>query len=400
MCFLMHGKNFEAEVRMRILHTSDWHLGKRLMDRERLPEQIAVLDEITELCDARGVDVVLVAGDVFDTYLPPAEAEEAFFHAVKKLAGSDRAVVIVSGNHDDGIRLSASVPIAAEEGIYIFGARAQRIPVGGNRPVCVAEAGENYIVLRNQAGEHVYINALPYPNEARLREEKSEESYAEKTARWIAAGDERYDRVMPHILLTHLFVTGGSVSDSERDISLGGARLMPAENLPPFGYTALGHLHKRQKIGDFARYSGSILQYSFDEANTEKGVVLLETRPGGDVVVSEEIPLKAGMRLVRLEANGVEEGLRLLGMHENKYIELTLNLSEPLMSIETRTLREANKGLVSLITRVKEGQTASVVRRSELDAKQLFTEFYRMKCDGKEPSDDLKEAFLLLLEET
>ena len=99
---------------MNILHTSDWHIGKRLMDRERLPEQIEALDELAVICERERVDLVLVAGDVFDTYMPSAEAEEVFFRAVKKLAGSSRAVVIVSGNHDDGVRLAASAPLAAE----------------------------------------------------------------------------------------------------------------------------------------------------------------------------------------------------------------------------------------------------------------------------------------------
>ena len=120
---------------MNILHTSDWHIGKRLMDRERLPEQIAALDEIVRICDERDVDLVLVAGDVFDTYMPSADAEEVFFRAVKRIAGEKRAVVIVSGNHDDGVRLAASAPLAAEEGIYLFGGGYDVVPVGGERAV-------------------------------------------------------------------------------------------------------------------------------------------------------------------------------------------------------------------------------------------------------------------------
>ena len=156
---------------MNILHTSDWHIGKRLMDRERLPEQIAALDEIVRICDERDVDLVLVAGDVFDTYMPSADAEEVFFRAVKRIAGEKRAVVIVSGNHDDGVRLAASAPLAAEEGIYLFGGGYDVVPVGGERAVKAVASGEGYVVIANARGEQVYINALPYPNEARLKEE-------------------------------------------------------------------------------------------------------------------------------------------------------------------------------------------------------------------------------------
>ena len=106
---------------MRILHTSDWHIGKRLMGRDRLDEQAAVLDEIVRICETEKVELVLVAGDIFDTYLPSAEAEDLFFSKIRAVAGEDRAVLIISGNHDDGVRLSASAPLSVGVGIYIVG---------------------------------------------------------------------------------------------------------------------------------------------------------------------------------------------------------------------------------------------------------------------------------------
>ncbi len=365
------------------------------MERERLPEQREVLDEIVSLCDERGVELVLIAGDVFDTYLPPAEAEELFFDAVKRLS-SGRAVVIVAGNHDDGVRLSASAPLAGERGIYIFGGH-NTPSAGGGGPVCALETGRSYIVIGNGAGERVYINVLPYPNEARLKETKSDETYAEKAARWIAGGDEHYDGTSPHILLTHLFAAGAQVSSSERDISLGGARAVPREILPDFGYTALGHIHKFQKMAARAYYSGSILQYSFDEANTEKCVLLLETK-GSDVAISEKIPLRSGKKLVRLEADGAGSAIDLLKMYEGAFIELTLHLSSPLTAAETEALRGANEGLVSLKTEVAGGETESVISRAELGAGDLFTQYYRSMY-GEDPDGGLKELFLQLLGE-
>ncbi len=395
MVFPPQGKISLSRGIMVLLHTSDWHLGKRLMDRERLPEQAEVLEEIAAVCDERGVELVLVAGDVFDTYLPPAEAEELFFRAVKRLA-EGRAVVIISGNHDDGVRLAASSSLAGEEGIYIFG--GTNVPaIGAKRKVYAAEADERHIVIRTEKGEEVYINALPYPNEARLKEDKTEESYADKTRRRIERGDEAYDGRMPHVLLSHLFIAGGKVSESERDIALGGARAVPPEYLPDFGYTALGHLHRMQKAGNCGYYSGSLLQYSFDEANTEKCVLLLETQ-GNQVNLVEKIPLKAGKQLVRLEANGPLEAEELLSRYENCFIELTLHLTAPLTAADTQRLRAANEGLVSLITLVAGSEREEVVLRSRLGAGELFDEFYRSQY-GKEPSPDLKREFLLLLEE-
>ena len=380
---------------MNILHTSDWHIGKRLMDRERLPEQIAALDEIVRICDERDVDLVLVAGDVFDTYMPSADAEEVFFRAVKRIAGEKRAVVIVSGNHDDGVRLAASAPLAAEEGIYLFGGGYDVVPVGGERAVKAVASGEGYAVIANARGEQVYINALPYPNEARLKEEKTDESYADKLRRWIVRGEAGFSGNMPHILLSHLFVAGGKVSESERDIDLGGARAVPVSLFSAFDYVALGHLHKPQKLGENVRYSGSLLQYSFDEFE-KKQVILLHTQEKSLEI--EEIPLLSGRKLVRLEEENVERAAALLKQYPGAFIELTLRLSAPLTSQETQLLRAANDGLVSLIVRTRAESSAPVIKRSSLSSKQLFEEYYRCVY-GEDPASDLTQAFLELLEE-
>ncbi len=366
------------------------------MDRERLPEQIAALGEIAEICDREGVDVVLIAGDVFDTYLPSAEAEDVFFSAVKRLAERGRAVVIVSGNHDDGVRLGAAQPLAEEQGIYIFGNRPRRVRCNSDRRVHPAESGEHYLVLAC-GDERVYINALPYPNEARFREEKTDESFSDRMRRWIARGDEGYDGKMPHILLSHLFVAGGRTSESERNIDLGGARAVPMNVLPDYGYVALGHLHRRQQLGNNVVYSGSILQYSFDETNTQKSVMLLTTT--GSDISFREIPLTAGKKLLRLEATDVAGAIDLLGRYPDAFIELTLSLKQPLTAAETASLREANEGLVSLVIRVStSGDAQSFVSRVRMGAEELFDAFYRTMYND-EASPEMKAAFLSLLEE-
>ena len=367
--------------RMNILHTSDWHIGKRLMDRERLPEQTEALEELVCICERERVDVVLVAGDVFDTFMPSAEAEEVFFRAVKRLAGDRRAVVLISGNHDDGVRLAASAPLSAEEGIYLFGGGRRSLPAGGARGVHAVQSGENYILLENEAGERLFVNALPYPNEARLREEKTEESYSEKVSRWIAAGGRARPAGVPYVLLTHLFAAGGVSGESERDIARGGARVVPLACFPEDAFTALGHLHKRQRLRDNVYYSGSLLQYSFDK-----------------VIFSKEIPLASWKKLVLLEAAGVEQALMLLQRYEGAFIELTLHLTAPLTSRETMSLREANEGLVSLIVRTQAAIETPEVVRSTLSSGELFAAYYQ-SVYGEDPSDELKEAFLQLLAE-
>ena len=384
---------------MKILHTSDWHIGKRLAGRERLDEQAAVLNEIASVCDREGVELVLVAGDVFDNYLPSARAESVFYAAVKEIAGKDRCVLAISGNHDDNVRLTAAGVLAEEQGIYIFG-NGRRMPAtGGDRAVCAVEAGTNHIVFRGRTGGRVYVNVLPYPNEARCGEELAPgESFADKMRRWIAEGQAANAEGLPSVFLSHLFVAGGKVSEGEREIDLGGARAVPLSLLPPCDYTALGHLHRRQHFRGNVYYSGSVLQYSFDEAGCEKSVVVFDLDESG-VHGLHEVPLTAGRQLVRLSANGAEEGAALLGKYPGVYAELTLYLREPLVSAQVRALKEANEGLVSILPVVQGdgGESLAGVSRRQMSSSELFSAYYR-SLYGEDAPKELTELFLSLTE--
>ena len=267
---------------MRILHTSDWHIGKRLAGKERLDEQSAVLDEIADICARERVELVLVAGDVFDTFMPSAEAENLFYRAARRIAAGERCVLAVSGNHDDPVRLSAATALSEELGIYIYGSVERRPRPFAGAKVSAVEAGPDHIVFENAAGERVFVHVLPYPNEARLKEDKNpDESFQDKMRRWIAAGENENKAGLPSVFLSHLFVAGGQVSEGEREIDLGGARAVPLSLLPPCDYTALGHLHRRQHFRGNVYYSGSVLQYSFDEAGCEKSVVVFDLDESG-----------------------------------------------------------------------------------------------------------------------
>ena len=382
---------------MKILHTSDWHIGKRLSGRDRLDEQRAALDEIAAICDAEKVDLVLVAGDVFDTFLPSAEAEDAFYSAAKKIAGTDRCMLIISGNHDDNIRLTAATALSEELGIYVYG-NAGHIPkLCGGRRVYPVEAGANHIVFRT-GEEEVFFNVLPYPNETRLKEDKNpDEKFLDKMVRWMNVGQAENKKNLPSVFLSHLFIAGGSVSEGEREIDLGGARAVPLSALPPCDYTALGHLHKRQSFKNNVVYSGSILQYAFDEAGTKKSVVLFDIGKEG-VKEMRRVELHAGKQLVRLQANGVSDAADLVRKYPDCYIELTIFLKEPLLASQVRELREANPGIVQFLPQVtQEGEGMKGVSLRQLSDSELFRTFYRKKF-AQEPSDDLTELFLSMTE--
>lgn len=381
---------------MKLLHTSDLHIGKKLFSRDRLEEQRAVLEEICEICDAEGVELVLIAGDVFDTYLPAAEAEELFFSFVKRLAGEKRAVVIISGNHDDAVRLCASSALSQDLGIYIVGNHALTIPCRSDRAVRPVESGEGYAVFENERGEQVYLNLLPYPNEARFKEERTDESYADKMTRWIAAGQQGNGKHLPSVFMGHIFVMGGEHSEGERSIELGGARIVSKSLLPPCDYIALGHLHKKQRLGENIYYSGSILQYSFDEANVEKCVIVFDLTKAG-VTDRREIPLTRGKKLARLQADGLENAVALLKQYPNALIELTVCLNEPLTNAQTGMLKAANPNLVSLIPKLTMQTNYEFTGRKGMNNEELFLAYYREKFGG-EPDRELLSLFLEISE--
>lgn len=382
---------------MRILHTSDWHVGKRLMGRERLDEQAEVLDEIVEICERENVELVLVAGDIFDTYTPGAEAEELFFSKIKKVAGEDRTVLIISGNHDDGVRLSAVSPFSEEQGVYIVGnSRAAASTKRTGRNVQPVRSGKGFVVFENKAGEKAFVSTLPYPNEARFKEEKSDLSYVERMKKWIDEGESGNVEKLPSVFMAHIFVAGGAVSESEREIDLGGARALPIDALPNSDYIALGHLHKKQHMGSgHCYYSGSPLQYSFDE-RADKGVNVFDLTANG-VQNLKNVPLTSGKKLLRLEADSVENATAILSQYPNALVEMKLLLSSPLTAGDTALLAEY-ENLVSLVTEIRtEGELQFETRKGLSDA-ALLTAYYQ-SAYHTEPKPQLKELFLETLAE-
>ena len=382
---------------MKILHTSDWHIGKRLLQRERLDEQAEVLDEIIDICDREKVELVVIAGDIFDTYTPSAEAERLFFSKIKKVAGENRAVVIISGNHDDGVRLSAAAPLSEEQGIYIVGNERKLFALEEMaRPVRSIESGKGYAVFANEGGERVFLSFLPYPNEARFKEEKSELPYVEQMQKWIAEGVSGNTEKLPSIFVGHLFVAGGVVSDSEREIDLGGARAIPVGVLPESDYIALGHLHQKQHMGKgHCYYSGSPLQDAFDES-ADKGVKVFDLTVNG-VENLHDVPLTKGKKLIRLQADGVDSALALLQNCPNDLVELKLILTAPLVASQSQTL-SANANLVSLVAEVRTEETLAFESRKGLSGERLFDLFYKTNY-GVEPKEEVKALFLQTLAE-
>lgn len=385
---------------MKIVHTSDWHLGKKLKNRERITEQREVLNNLVNYVEENNVDLVIIAGDVYDTYSPPAEAEELFFNVIKKLSNGKRAVLVISGNHDDSDRLFASSVLAERYGVYFAGAKLYK-PQNLER-IKLVENNENTFVFEDLSGERVFFNALSYPTEARLKEKVNDnESYDDKIIRWLNNGAKFNVNNYPEIVVSHLFMLGGEASSTERSIDLGGARRVGKSVISNnVIYTALGHLHKKQVVSNEKniRYSGSILEYAFDEAGISKTFTCFDVL-NGKVCNLVDVSFVGGTKLKTIEVSGYENCFDVLNNFKDYYVELILHTDRPLTTEESRLLQSNYPNLVIIEIVTKEDEIDILEKdRRKMSDEELFTAHYR-NMYGVEPENDVLELFLQLINE-
>jgi exonuclease SbcD len=286
----------------RILHTSDWHLGKLLNEMPREEEHRRFLHWLIEQVIALQVDAVLIAGDVFDTANPPQSAEALYFNFVAQLhARTEAALVLVAGNHDSPSQLEAPRQALHALRTHVVGAAD-------------SDPAQRLLPLPSREAPRVVIALLPFLRDRDIRQDKSGETAAE-IRKAITTGIQRvYEETAraaitaghacPIIATGHLTVTGTMSSDSEREIHIGGLGSVEPSIFPEsFAYVALGHLHRPQSIGksDRIRYSGSPILLSFSEANHEKEMRLLEITETG--ISQSAIPIPLFRRLVQLRTS-------------------------------------------------------------------------------------------------
>ena len=296
---------------MKILHTSDWHLGRAFHGVGMLDQQATFVDHLIETVSAEDVDLVVVSGDIYDRGLPPTDAVKVAHEALQRLAASRARVVITSGNHDSARRLGFAANLIDASGVHL---RTDADQVG--QPV----------VLDDAHGP-VAVYGIPYldPDVTRRAWQlpgRSHEAALTEAMRRVRTDLGSRAAGTRSIVLAHAFVAGGQPSDSERDIEVGGVSRVPTTVFDGVDYTALGHLHGQQVLTDRIRYSGSPLAYSFSETSHTKGSWLIDLR---DNVTADFVPAPVPRRLARITGDLAHLLLDpLLAELEDSWLQVTL----------------------------------------------------------------------------
>ena len=402
---------------MRILHTSDWHLGKTLEQYSRLEEQEEFLEEFIEIVKENDIDLVLIAGDIYDNGNPPAKAEKMFYSTISEITSSGKtAVLVIAGNHDNPERLVAASPLAYEHGVILLGEPKSIARQGvfgeyntdNNYDFEIIESGEGYIELSIR-GEKAVIITLPYPSEKRLNEvlstelndEDRQKSYSDRIGELFDDLSIKYRDDTINLVISHLYVMGGEESGSERSIQLGGSLSVSPSKFPKKAqYCALGHLHRPQKVPGTKgkiRYSGSPIQYSKSEINYSKGAYLVDVKAGEDAQISN-ILFRNYKPIEIWKCDSTEEALEKCKAEGEKkiWVYLEIKTKEIISTENIKEMKRLRPDIVSIQPIIDEIEDSKELKESlrEKSMEEMFKEYFVLAKGGLEPTSELMELFL------
>ncbi|MFB9775154.1 exonuclease SbcCD subunit D [Brevibacterium otitidis] len=372
---------------MRILHTSDWHLGRTFFGVDQTRAQRAFLSHLREVVAAERVDVVLIAGDVYDRAIPPADALTSFDETVTGLLDDGVRVIATSGNHDSFMRLGHGRRTLDRAGLHLRTRLSDitwPVPLGGTA-----------------AAPEAVVYGIPYLEPGLVAERfgcaRSHEAVLGHAMDLIRADHEQRFPDAKLIVAAHAFVRAQSLaSESERSIDVGGVSIVSAEVFAGTDYTALGHLHRPQDVSPTVRYSGSPLPYSFTEAKTTKRMLLLDTSGAELTVESRELPAFSDVRTLR---GTLEEVLQAAASARADGEDLSATLVSAELTDPSRVsgalgrLKEAFPGLIKLAWVNADPPAASAAavspRSAQRTDRQVFSDFYAFVTGGPAGADDM-----------
>jgi DNA repair protein SbcD/Mre11 len=399
---------------MKILHTADWHLGKRLDNHvSRHTEQVAVLNEIVGIADRENVDVVLIAGDLFDIFNPTVESIELLYTTCKRLTHNGlRPVIAIAGNHDLPQRIEVPDAFARTLGIIFAGFPDTVIqPFETESGIKVTRSDKGFVELKLPQFEYpLQLLLTPYANEYRLRR-YLQDGDADNNLRtalkthWQQTYDKYFDTERVCILMTHLYFADpnkphfAEPDDEKPILHIGGAAAMFPEHIPEgVQYVALGHLHRAHTVSNTPCpivYSGSPLAYSFHEDNQKKYVEIIDIEPN-QKVVHRKIELESGRKMVRVQFETVEAAIEWLEQNQNIWVLLTLETDDYLGALTKKRLYDVHDGLITIIPLLKADKALLANEGDSYAPKtmqSMFVDYFKYKQKGIPPSQSLMDLF-------
>ncbi|SCJ97535.1 Nuclease sbcCD subunit D [uncultured Clostridium sp.] len=388
---------------MKIIHTGDWHIGKIVNEFSMIEDQKFYLDRLIELLEEEKPDVFIIAGDIYDRSVPPAEAVELLDNVLSKIILElNIPVLAISGNHDSPERLSFGSKLLKDKGLYIEGMFNKEI---------------KKVTIEDEFG-NVNFYLLPYVDPAKVRlvyKIDHIRTYDDAMKFLIGELEKDINRDERNVLITHGYVTFNiednenkgdlELSDSERPLSIGGTDLIDGKNFDLFNYVALGHLHGPQKVGgNRIRYSGSLLKYSISECRQKKSIPVIELNIDGDVEVElREIPVLRDMRVIEGPLDTLIDRDTHSGDNLNDYVFVNLtDEGEVIDAIsKLRAVFPNVMGLKMLNATVRDSdsRTSASGNFREKPMTELFSDFY-LSIKGKSMDDERVEVFNKILEES
>lgn len=396
---------------MRILHTADWHLGKNLEGHSRLDEQEMFLNDFVNIVEENNIDLVLIAGDIYDSSNPPARAEKLFYDTLKRISkNGERLTIVISGNHDSPERLVAAWPLAMEHGVIMVGTPKTIVEKGNYGKHKVLDSGEGYVEIEIN-NEKAVILTVPYPSEKRLNEviyndmEEDEEkavSYSDRIHKLFNDLSKHFRKDTINLVVSHLFAMGSVEGGSERSIQLGGSYIVSGDCFPKEAqYIALGHVHKPQIVpgtNKKARYSGSILHYNKKEINFQKKCFIVDVKKGEEAKVTE-VPIKVYKPIEIWKCNSIDEAISKCAENKDKnsYVYLEIKTDRYILEDEIKEMKSYKNDILEILPVIKnEDDEEEMEERREKSFEELFKDFYK-KERGVEPDEEVVNTLLSIL---
>jgi len=309
---------------MKIVHTSDWHVGRRWKGIQRLDELEAVLDHLAAFIEEQSIDLVLHSGDVFESRNPPAEAEQLVNRFLVRVGRAGAQMLVIAGNHDDPLRLDARSLLTELVDVQILG-RPRAAARGGTRTIDTRGGEKAVVAALPFASPGAWVSALDFAGD----EAGARRQYARMFELAVEDLCAPFRRDAVNLLLAHTHLEGAIFGESERRVHIGEDWAASPEALPATAsYIALGHIHKPQQIAGPvpAYYAGSLLQMDFGEAGEEKSFVVVTASPGKPATV-ETVPYEGGLPLVDLRAP-LAELEQIADRYRTGWLRVTVPLTE------------------------------------------------------------------------